>query len=127
MSVDKGEVTKADIDNYKVKDISRQLVESESGKKLDIMLGGGRASFLPWSRMPQNTTGNGTGPTPQGFDYNDENDIWENYRDDERDLLDEWEKLDGKRKYIESKDELLAENLTDNDKVMGEQLSIPIL
>ena len=28
-------------------DITKQLVESEAGKKIDIMLGGGRASWLP--------------------------------------------------------------------------------
>jgi alkaline phosphatase len=92
-------------------------VESDSGKKLDIMLGGGRASFLPWSRKPQ--PANRTGPTPPGFDYEDENDMWENYRDDGRDLLDEWENLNGKRKYIDSLGQLLAKNLTDADKVMG--------
>ena len=41
MSVDRSEVSQDDIDKNNVKDISRQLVESESGKKLDIMLGGG--------------------------------------------------------------------------------------
>ena len=30
-------------------DITKQLVESEAGKKIDIMLGGGRASWLPRS------------------------------------------------------------------------------
>ena len=118
MSVDRSEVSQDDIDKNKVKDISRQLVESESGKKLDIMLGGGRASFLPWSRKPK--PANRTELTPPGFDYEDENDMWENYRDDGRNLLDEWENLSGKRKYIDSLDQLLAKNLTDADKVMGE-------
>ena len=36
-----------------MKDISLQLVESEAGRKMDIMLGGGRASFLPESEKPQ--------------------------------------------------------------------------
>jgi alkaline phosphatase len=33
--------------------------------------------------------------------------------------LDEWGNLNGKRKYIDSLDQLLAKNLTDADKVMG--------
>ena len=105
-----------------MKDISRQLVESESGNKLDIMLGGGRASFLPWSRMPQ--PANRTESAPPGFDYEDENDIWENYRDDERDLLAFWANKTehGKRKYIDTKEQLLSKNLpTDADQVMGGQ------
>ena len=111
-SVEKNETSQEDIDNNNVKDISRQLVESEAGNKLDIMLGGGRASFLPWSRKPQNIT-----PTAPGFDYEDENDIWDNYRDDDRDLLAEWENntSHGKRKYIDTKELLLANDLTDNE------------
>ena len=120
-SVEKNETSQEDIDNNNVKDISRQLVESEAGNKLDIMLGGGRASFLPWSRKPQNIT-----PTAPGFDYEDENDIWDNYRDDDRDLLAEWENntSHGKRKYIDTKELLLADDLTDNDQVMGESKSL---
>ena len=75
-SVEKNETTQEDIDNNNVKDISRQLVESEAGNKLDIMLGGGRASFLPWSRKPQIVVNKTDAP---GFDYEDENDIWDNY------------------------------------------------
>ena len=114
-----GDLNKTHIDLYDVKDISKQLVESETGNKLDIMLGGGRASFLPWSRQPEHL--NTSELDPPGFDYNDENDVWENYRDDGRDLLAEWEnKTDhGTRKYIATKDQLLSKNLTDADQVMG--------
>ena len=119
-SVERNETSQEDIDNNNVKDISRQLVESEAGNKLDIMLGGGRASFLPWSRKPQIVVNKTDAP---GFDYEDENDIWDNYRDDDRDLLAEWENntSHGKRKYIDTKELLLADDLTDNDQVMGEQ------
>ena len=122
-SVEKNETSQEDIDNNNVKDISRQLVESEAGNKLDIMLGGGRASFLPWSRKPQIVVNK---TEPPGFDYEDENDIWDNYRDDDRDLLAEWENNSshGKRKYIDTKELLLANNLTDNDQVMGEHMSL---
>ena len=91
--------------------------------KLDIMLGGGRASFLPWSRKPQIVVNKTDAP---GFDYEDENDIWDNYRDDDRDLLAEWENNSshGKRKYIDTKELLLADDLTDNDQVMGEHMSL---
>jgi len=117
-SVEKNETSQEDIDKNNVKDISRQLVESEAGNKLDIMLGGGRASFLPWSRKPQIVVNKTDAP---GFDYEDENDIWDNYRDDDRDLLAEWENntSHGKRKYIDTKELLLADDLTDNDQVMG--------
>ena len=122
-SVEKNETSQEDIDNNNVKDISRQLVESEAGNKLDIMLGGGRASFLPWSRKPQIVVNKTDAP---GFDYEDENDIWDNYRDDDRDLLAEWENntSHGKRKYIDTKELLLADDLTDNDQVMGEHMSL---
>ena len=122
-SVEKNETSQEDIENNNVKDISRQLVESEAGNKLDIMLGGGRASFLPWSRKPQIVVNKTDAP---GFDYEDENDIWDNYRDDDRDLLAEWENntSHGKRKYIDTKELLLADDLTDNDQVMGEHMSL---
>ena len=96
-------------------------MESEAGKKLDIMLGGGRASFLPWSRKPEVV--NKTEPSAPGFDYEDENDMWENYRDDGRDLLNEWENntdYQGTRKYIDTREQLLSNNLRDSDQVMGE-------
>ena len=113
-------LNKTDIEAYNVTDISRQLVESDAGNKLDIMLGGGRASFLPLSRKPQPV--NRTEPTSPGFDYNDENDMWENYRDDGRDLLAEWANNTdhGTRKYIATKAELLSNDLTKTDQVMGE-------
>ena len=113
-------MNKTDIEAYNVTDISRQLVESDAGNKLDIMLGGGRASFLPLSRKPQPV--NRTEPTSPGFDYNDENDMWENYRDDGRDLLAEWANNTdhGTRKYIATKAELLSNDLTKTDQVMGE-------
>ena len=120
-SIANGEVSQADIDPTITKDISRQLVESEAGKKLDIMLGGGRASFLPWSRKPEVV--NKTEPSAPGFDYEDENDMWENYRDDGRDLLNEWENntdYQGTRKYIDTREQLLSNNLRDSDQVMGE-------
>jgi hypothetical protein len=48
-----GALTQEDIEKYNIKDISRQLIESEAGSKLDVMYGGGRASFLPESLKPQ--------------------------------------------------------------------------
>lgn len=50
------------------KDIARQLIENETGKRLNVVLGGGLRSFLPKS--------NGTHPRGR--------------RSDERNLTDEW-------------------------------------
>ena len=63
-----------------VTDISRQLVESKAGQKMDIMLGGGRASFQPESYKELDETMR----ADAGFDYDDERDIWDNYRRDNR-------------------------------------------
>ena len=63
-------------------DISRQLIESEAGQKIDIMLGGGRASFQPESYKEIELDATMRGEA--GFDYDDERDIWDNYRRDNR-------------------------------------------
>jgi len=62
-------------------DIARQLVEEKHGDGIDVVLGGGRANFLP---------------APGGS------------RGDGRDLVEEWKKRFPDARYASSRDELLA-------------------
>ena len=123
-----------------VTDISRQLVESKAGQKMDIMLGGGRASFQPESYKELDETMR----ADAGFDYDDERDIWDNYRRDNRfrlltdllmsklinfyfyfldtrSLIEEWlAKEDTRRRYITNKTDLAAIDAKTTDQVMGQ-------
>jgi len=116
-SIKKGAVTEDQIKDNNVKDISRQLIESEAGQKIDIMLGGGRASFQPESYKEIELDATMRGEA--GFDYDDERDIWDNYRRDNRSLIDEWLLLGPGRRYITNKTDLAAIDSEATDQVMG--------
>lgn len=105
-------ITQEIVDKYHVKDISRQLVESKAGLGLDVMLGGGRASFLP---DPNKTQVDRSGA---GWDYDSKGDYWDCYRLDGRNLIDEW-KSKTKGSYVESKSELMGLDHENTEKVLG--------
>ena len=44
-----------DISDYHPADITAQLVDSEAGRRIDLMLGGGRASWLPRNQTEADT------------------------------------------------------------------------
>ena len=44
-----------DISDYQPADITAQLVDSEAGRRIDLMLGGGRASWLPRNQTEADT------------------------------------------------------------------------
>ena len=44
-----------DISDYRPADITAQLVDSEAGRRIDLMLGGGRASWLPRNQTEADT------------------------------------------------------------------------
>jgi len=108
-AVSNGIVSQEDIDTNNVKDITRQLIENEPAKKIDIMFGGGLSSFLPESQKPNVSRGQ--------WDY--DSDEWDNYRQDGRDLIQEWKDLHPAGRYIESRTQLGAINPTKDDHVMG--------
>jgi len=104
-------VTEEIIEKYGVKDISRQLVENTPGKGLDIMLGGGRASFLP---KPNSSTG---GDSRWDYESNG-TDYWDCYRLDGRNLIQEWTDSTG-GVYVSNRTDLLNLDLKNTEKVMG--------
>jgi len=112
-SIDENEVNQDDINKNNVKDISRQLVESEAGKKIDIMLGGGRSSFLPEEEQSRNFE------QELRWDYDDEVDRWDNYRQDGRNLIEEWKANHTNGVYIENRTQLLEIDPHKTDSVMG--------
>merc|ERR1711962_1144024 len=112
-SIDENEVNQDDINKNNVKDISRQLVESEAGKKIDIMLGGGRSSFLPEEEQSR------IFEQELRWDYDDEVDRWDNYRQDGRNLIEEWKANHTNGVYIENRTQLLEIDPHKTDSVMG--------
>ena len=89
--------------SFQPKDITLQLIENESAQKIDIMLGGGRASWLP-----QNDT------KPK-WDYDTYD--WNCNRRDKRNLIKEWQNNTG-GVYVENRDQLMALDMTE-EKVLG--------
>jgi len=98
-----GKISQADIDKFKPTDITQQLVESEAGKKIDIMLGGGKAAWMP--------------RTETRWDY--DSDEWNCTRWDRRNLIEEWKENHTKGVFIENKTELMNLDMDNNENVLG--------
>jgi len=103
--VEDGRISQADIDEYKPRDITVQLVENEAGKKIDIMLGGGRAAWQPRDQKDQR------------WDY--DTDEWNCTRWDGRNLIEEWQGNHTGGVYIENRTELMALDMKNSDSVLG--------
>merc|ERR1719431_14555 len=101
--VEEGKINQDDIDTFKPSDITRQLVESEAGKKIDIMLGGGRAAWLPRDELR--------------WDY--DSDDWNCTRWDGRNLIQEWKGNHTGGVYIENRTELMGLDMEHWDSVLG--------
>ena len=84
-----------------------QLVEEEAGKKMDIMLGGGRAAWQPRDQKDQR------------WDY--DTDEWNCTRWDGRNLIEEWQGNHTGGVYIENRTELMALDMENSDSVLGKQ------
>ena len=79
-------------------------MENEAGKKMDIMLGGGRAAWLPRTELR--------------WDY--DSDEWNCTRWDGRNLINEWKGNHSGGVYIENKTELMNIDIDHTDSVLGE-------
>jgi len=101
--IEDGIITQEDIDTYQPRDITRQLVENQAGKKMDIMLGGGRAAWLP--------------RTDLRWDY--DSDEWNCTRWDGRNLIEEWSGNHSGGVYIENRTELMNIDFDQTDSVLG--------
>jgi len=102
--INEGNTNQDEYETYNPPDIAQQLMEFESAKKIDVMFGGGRASFLP--KNDDDTR----------WDY--DNYDWDCYRLDGRNLIDEWKGNNTNGKYVENKDQLNALTMKE-DKVLG--------
>lgn len=89
------------------KDISRQLVEDSPGKRLNVILGGGK-SVMGASEYEKEPEYKFTGPSE---------DVCE--RTDGRNLTEEWLKLPGDRKLALSRDDLFRIDTKSTDHLMG--------
>jgi len=98
-------VSQDEYDTYKPQDITVQLVDSEAGKKVDIMLGGGRASWLP--KEDSNLR----------FDY--DTDEWNCTRQDGRNLIEEWKGNHTGGVYMENRTELMNLDMEKTTSVLG--------
>ncbi|CRK92138.1 CLUMA_CG005740, isoform A [Clunio marinus] len=84
-------------------DIAHQLIHGEIGSKLDVIMGGGRRSFLPNTNVNQNSE--------RGF------------RTDNRNLIDEYKENQRKQfkrfSYVQNRNELKAIDIDLNDRILG--------
>merc|ERR1719397_489762 len=99
-----GKVSREDYEKYHPKDITAQLVESQAGKNIDIMLGGGRASWLPKNDSE----------TRWDYDTYD----WDCNRLDRRNLIEEWKGNHTGGRYVKNRDELMELKYSE-DSVLG--------
>ena len=83
-------------------------MESEAGKKIDIMLGGGRSSWLPREEDDLR------------FDY--DTDDWNCTRWDGRNLIDEWMMNHTGGVYVENRTELMELDMEKTESVLGKEI-----
>ena len=81
------------------KDIAKQLIESERGQKLNVVLGGGRAAFTP--------------------DKHSSDDKWQCSRSDGQDLVTAWEQLHPRGQFVATKSELFQANVNETENILG--------
>ncbi|XP_053699159.1 membrane-bound alkaline phosphatase-like [Sabethes cyaneus] len=96
------EVSKDGCDKDLVQDIAHQLVHGDTGKRLKVIMGGGRREFLHKDLDPETEK---TGK-----------------RKDKRNLIDEWLNLAGEgenRTYVWNRDDLMAVDPKATDRLMG--------
>ena len=80
-------------------------MDSEAGRKIDIMLGGGRAAWLPRKDELR-------------WDY--DSDEWNCTRWDKRDLIEDWKSNHTNGVYIENRTELIELDMDSVDSVLGQ-------
>lgn len=85
--------------NPEIKDIAYQLIQSDLGKKLKVIMGGGRSKFLPTSATDEE---NQKGTRTDGLN-----------------LIDVWKGGEGVRSYAWNKEQMLAINANETDYVLG--------
>ena len=90
-----------------VADISHQLVETARGRKISVVLGGGRASFTP-----TNNVVNISRETQETFNCS---------RTDNVDLVARWQSLHPGGKFLSSKSDLLRVDPSQTDSLLGEK------
>ena len=85
-------------------DITKQLVETERGRRLAVVLGGGRGSFIP-----------APGPQTGG---------WNCSRRDGIDMIKRWKRNHPKGKFVDSKSDLFKINAEETEAVLGKTVHI---
>ena len=78
-------------------------MESEAGQKIDIMLGGGGASWVPRGELR--------------WDY--DTDDWNCTRSDGRNLIEEWKGNHTGGEYVANRTELMAVDMKKTESVLG--------
>ena len=90
-----------------VEDITHQLVESDRGRNISVVLGGGRASFTPSNKIDHISR-----ETVESFNCS---------RRDNIDLVARWKSLHPRGKFLSSKSDLLAVDASQTDSLLGEE------
>ena len=88
------------------RDIARQLVETERGRRVNVVLGGGRAAFTP---------------AEDAAEYHDINDVNEFRcgRRDGADLVKQWQHDHPRGQFVSSKSELFKINAKETEHILG--------
>ena len=91
-------------------DIARQLVETERGSRMEVVLGGGLKAFLP----PNQTIPQVSPYRPSGWEKG-----CRNGRKDGRDLVGEWEGGHPQGQAVHTREELLQVNFNSTEQLLG--------
>ena len=91
-------------------DIARQLVETERGSRMEVVLGGGLDAFLP----PNQTIPQLSSYRPSGWERG-----CKNGREDGRDLVGEWQHRHPRGQAVHTREELMQVNLNSTEQLFG--------
>ena len=91
-------------------DIARQLVETERGSRMEVVLGGGLDAFLP----PNQTIPQISPYRPSGWGRG-----CKNGRTDGRDLVGEWQRRHPHGQAVHTREELMQVNVNSTEQLFG--------
>jgi len=92
------------------KDIALQMIEDSPAKETDLIFSGGLAAFVNYDLVdPEESY--------KDFDYT--SNFWNCHRDDERNLIDEWQAMNPTGKFLMNKTQMMEESTMTSDKLLG--------
>lgn len=92
------------------KDIALQMIEDSPAKETDLIFSGGLAAFVNYDLVD---------PDERHKDFDYTSNFWNCHRNDERNLIDEWQAMNPTGKFLMNRTQMMEESTMTSDKLLG--------